>query len=79
MSFIVGIKGCIMHGESKKCLHPFGGKANPKDGEKLVFHSDCYFSRIQFTMTADNVIKHVPSGLCIHVNISKLTIGKVQS
>ncbi|XP_031563798.1 uncharacterized protein LOC116299306 [Actinia tenebrosa] len=63
-----GISGCIMHKSSKKCLHPFGGQANPNDGEKVVFHSDCCLGRIQFTMTPDKAIKHNSSGLCLHVN-----------
>ncbi|XP_031563784.1 uncharacterized protein LOC116299293 [Actinia tenebrosa] len=63
-----GDTGCIMHKESEKCLHPLGGQDIPSDGERAVLHSDCGLSRLHFKMTSSGVLRHVPSGLCLHVN-----------
>lgn len=74
---IPGDTGCIMHKGSEKCLHPWGGQDIPSDGERAVLHSDCCYSRIDFKMTSSGALRHVPSGLCLHVNTSEYAIGLV--
>ena len=61
--FVLTGAGSLKH-SSGKCLHPFGGLANPANNTPLVLEDGCDESRLQFEFTPEGSLRHV-SGKCI--------------
>ncbi|WP_437875536.1 RICIN domain-containing protein [Sorangium sp. So ce513] len=56
----------IVQHTSGKCFAPEGGAATPADGTPLVLSSSCSTLASSFSVLASGLLKHVPSGLCVH-------------
>ncbi|WP_437571619.1 hypothetical protein [Sorangium sp. So ce542] len=57
----------IVH-TSGKCFVPQGGAMKPADNTPLVLSSNCSTLASSFRVLASGLLKHLPSGLCIHPN-----------
>ncbi|HTN87475.1 MAG TPA: hypothetical protein VL242_27500 [Sorangium sp.] len=56
----------IVQHTSGKCFIPEGGTTTPADGTPLVLSSSCSTLASSFRVLASGLLKHVPSGLCVH-------------
>ncbi|WP_437834200.1 hypothetical protein [Sorangium sp. So ce1153] len=56
----------IVQHTSGKCFTPEGGTTTPADGTPLVLSSSCSTLASSFRVLASGLLKHVPSGLCVH-------------
>jgi len=60
-------RGSILHTNSGKCIHPFGGSAKPARRTRLVLYSGCYKPKLSFKLEyAGFLIQHW-GGLCMTV------------
>lgn len=62
---IDGLKYYLVHKESGKFVHPYGGSDNPPDNTKLVWHDRNDHLALQFVFE-NGQIKHFGSGKYIH-------------
>ncbi|AUX29028.1 MULTISPECIES: hypothetical protein [Sorangium] len=58
----------IVQHTSGKCFVPEGGATKPDNDTPLVLSSSCSTLASSFRVLASGLLKHVPSGLCIHPN-----------
>ncbi|KYF86627.1 hypothetical protein BE20_00305 [Sorangium cellulosum] len=58
----------IVQHTSGKCFVPQGGAMKPADDTPLVLSSNCSTLASSFRVLASGLLKHLPSGLCIHPN-----------
>ncbi|WP_438015624.1 hypothetical protein WMF18_32820 [Sorangium sp. So ce315] len=58
----------IVQYTSGKCFVPAGGVTMPANDTQLVLSSSCSTLASSFRVLASGLLKHVPSGLCIHPN-----------
>lgn len=56
----------IVQHTSGKCFTTEGGAATPADGTPLVLSDSCSTLASSFRRLASGLLKHVPSGLCVH-------------
>ncbi|WP_437284293.1 hypothetical protein [Sorangium sp. So ce406] len=56
----------IVQHTSGKCFAPEGGALNPADNTPLVLSSSCSTLASSFRVLDSGLLKHVPSGRCVH-------------
>ncbi|KAL0039152.1 hypothetical protein WJX77_009573 [Trebouxia sp. C0004] len=65
-----GASAALNHSATNLCLHPAGESSSVSSGSEVYLTSNCSEPLADFAISADGILRHQYSGLCVAVNPS---------